>query len=284
MARVCLLSPSRDDAYFESRWTDVFAATAAPLRARGVEVEHRAWTDAGDLSGFGLVMPLLAWGYHRAAERWAANVARWEGEGVRLANAAPVLRWNAEKTYLAQLAQRGAPVVPTLFVQAVDEAVLRDAAASFGSARLVAKPVASAGAWRTIRWPDEPVSAGPPGAAMVQPYLPSIESAGEVSLLFFGGAFSHAIAKRPQPGDYRVQPEYDGIITRHVPAADELEAAERVLKAVGEPLLYARIDLVRGLDGRAELIEIEAIEPDLYLGYDPAGGAMFANAVVEALA
>jgi glutathione synthase/RimK-type ligase-like ATP-grasp enzyme len=279
----CLLSPSRDDAYFESRWAEVFDATAAPLRARGVEVVHRSWAEAADLRSFDLVMPLLAWGYHKAAERWAECVARWEGEGVRLANAASVLRWNSDKTYLARLAERGAPVVPTLFVDGVSEAVLRDAAARFGCARLVAKPVASAGAWRTIRWPDEAVEAGPPGAAMVQPYLASIESAGEVSLLFFGGRFSHAIVKRPRAGDYRVQPEFDGVIAAHVPAADEMAAAELVLGAVGEKLVYARVDLVRGAEGRVELIEVEAIEPDLYLGYDAGGGALFAEAVVEAM-
>lgn len=280
---LCLLSPARDDAFFESRWRDVFAATAAPLEARGLSVEHRSWTEARDLRGYDLVLPLLAWGYHRHPARWAEHVGRWDADGVKLRNAASVLRWNADKTYLERLGTRGAPVVPTLFVDRVTEAVLREAAARFGSERLVAKPVASAGAWRTIRWPDDDVAEGPPGRAMVQPYLASIESAGEVSLLFFGGRFSHAIVKRPQPGDYRVQPEYDGIIARHDPAADELEAAARVLAAVEEPLLYARVDLVRGPGGRAALIEIEAIEPDLYLGYDPAGGAGFAEAVEAAL-
>ena len=87
---------------------------------------------------------------------------------------------------------------------------------------------------------------------------------------------------RSQPGDFRVQPEYDGIISACTPEADELEAAARILAAVGEPLLYARIDLARGLDGRPALIELELIEPDLYLGYDPAAGAAFAAAVREA--
>jgi hypothetical protein len=101
-----------------------------------------------------------------------------------------------------------------------------------------------------------------------------------VSLVYFGGRFSHAIAKRPQPGDFRVQPEYDGIITLHQPSAAERAVAEAVLAAIDEPLLYARIDLVPGPDGPL-VIEIELIEPDLYLGYDPAGGAGFAAAARE---
>jgi hypothetical protein len=102
-------------------------------------------------------------------------------------------------------------------------------------------------------------------------------------MLFFGGRFSHAIVKRPQPGDYRVQPEYDGIITPHAPDADEHAAAEKVLAAIGEDLLYARVDLVRGLSGRPELIEVELIEPDLYLGFDPAGAAVYGEALLAAL-
>jgi hypothetical protein len=100
-------------------------------------------------------------------------------------------------------------------------------------------------------------------------------------MIFFGGRFSHAVSKRPQPGDFRVQPEFDGIIAGHRPDPDERAAAERILAAVEEPLLYARVDLVRGLEGEPQLIELELIEPDLYLGYDEGAGARFAAAILE---
>ena len=118
---------------------------------------------------------------------------------------------------------------------------------------------------------------------MIQPYLPSIETDGEVSLIYLGGRFSHAIRKVPQPGDFRVQPEYDGIITPHTPEPDEFAAAEAALKAVEEPLLYARVDLVRDLGGSPALIELELVEPDLYLGHDAGAPARFAKAVRSAL-
>ena len=224
---------------------------------------------------------MLAWGYPRAHALWVETVQRWNAAGVRLQNPASVLIWNSDKTYRGRLAERGVPVVPTLYAERLDGDRLERAAARFGADRLVAKPQISAGAWQTIRWsPGEALAGGPEGPAMVQPYLAEIETAGEVSLLFFGGRFSHAIAKRPQPGDFRVPPEYDGVITRHQPRADELAAAEAVLAAIAEPLLYARIDLVRGPAGPL-LIEIELIEPDLYLGYDPACGALFAEATRE---
>ena len=193
-----------------------------------------------------------------------------------------MLRWNSDKSYLGRLERQGAPVVPTLYAERLSLELLEEAARAFGTERLVAKPRISSTAWQTIRWsPGAPLDGGPEGAAMIQPYLPEIERSGEVSMIYFGGRFSHAIAKRPQPGDFRVQPEYDGIIAGHRPGAGEHVAAERILAAVEEPLLYARVDLVRGLDGAPQLIELELVEPDLYLGYEEDAGNRFASAALE---
>jgi hypothetical protein len=282
--RIAILTPDPASENYSTRWPDVLARLAAPLRAAGLEVEGRSWTGT-DLSGFDLVLPLLAWGYHHGNGRWAQRVADWQAAGLALRNPPCVLRWNSDKTYLARLEAKGAPIVPTLYLERLTEAALREASARFGTDRLVAKPQVSAGAWQTIRWsPGTSLDDGPSGAAMIQPYLRSIETEGEVSLLYFDGRFSHAISKRPQPGDFRVQPEYDGIIARYDPSPDEWAAAEAVLAAVDEDLLYARVDLVRGLDGKPALMELELVEPDLYLGYDPDKGAAFAAAVRDAIA
>jgi glutathione synthase/RimK-type ligase-like ATP-grasp enzyme len=199
---------------------------------------------------------------------------------MRLQNPPSVLLWNADKSYLARLAEAGAPVVPTLFVEQVDEAALEAAAAHFGAERLIAKPRVSASAFQTICWsPGTRLAGGPDRAAIVQPFLPDIEIGGELSLIYLGGAYSHAIRKRPQPGDFRVQPEFDGIITPHAPLPDEFTAAEAALRAAGEDLLYARVDLVRGLDSAPALMEIELVEPDLYLEHHEAAPAAFARAV-----
>ena len=283
--RIAILTPDPNDEAHASRWRDVLARNAAPLEAAGLEVEGRCWAEADDLASFDLVLPLLVWGYPRAHRQWVERTELWEGGGVRLHNPASVLRWNADKRYLGRLAERGAPVVPTIYADRVTLAAMEEAAASFGSDRLVAKPQISSTAWQTIRWsPGSSLNEGPTGAAMIQPYMPAIETSGEVSMIYFGGRFSHAIRKRPQPGEFRVQPEYSGIITRHAPEPDELAAAARILAAVDEPLLYARVDLVRGLDGAPALIELELIEPDLYFGYDPREGAAFVQAVRELVA
>ncbi|MET1110088.1 MAG: hypothetical protein ABWX67_01030 [Allosphingosinicella sp.] len=282
--RVAILTPDKRGEGYRTRWPDVLERSSAPLREAGLEVEARDWADASDLAAFDLVLPLLVWGYPFAPRQWVEAVNRWESEGAKLWNPAPVLRWNADKIYLERLAERGAPVVPTRHYTQLDEARLEAAAKAFGTDRLVAKPRISASAWQTIRWsPGAPIAGGPQGAAMVQPYLPEIERSGEASMIFFGGRFSHALSKLPRPGDFRVQPEFDGVISAYSPDADEHEAAARILAAVEEPLLYARIDLVRGLDGKPQLIELELIEPDLFLGYDAGAGGRFADAVVKLL-
>lgn len=283
MPKVAILTPDPADEGFRTRWRDIFDQLALPLRGRGLEVEGRSWIDGTDLSSFDLVLPLLAWGYHRAGPQWREAVSAWEGNGVELRNPASVLRWNADKRYLSNLEARGAPVTATIYIQHLTESALLEASERFGTDRLIAKPQVSASAWRTIRWsPGQAIDGGPTGPAMIQPYFPSIERSGEVSLIYLAGRFSHAISKVPQPGDFRVQPEYDGIIKPYCPAPDEFAAADACLGAVEEELLYARVDLVRALDDRPALMELELVEPDLYLGYDDGAPATFAATVAAA--
>ena len=126
----------------------------------------------------------------------------------------------------------------------------------------------------------EPVADAPRGPAMIQPYLPTIETEGETSLLFFGGKLSHVVNKRPVPGEFRVQVQYGGgYVALPEPPPGALALAEKTLAAIGEDLLYARIDMAPDTDGGWLLMEAELIEPDFYLGSSPEGGTRFAAAV-----
>jgi glutathione synthase/RimK-type ligase-like ATP-grasp enzyme len=281
--RIAILAPAADGAYGGTRWPEVMARMITPLEAAGMAATAVDWTTDETLSGYDLVLGLLAWGYHRdgpAPDYWERQVARWQAAGVRLQNPPDVLRWNADKIYLGALADKGAPVVPTVFVDDVTEAAMHDAAGTLGTDRLVVKPRVSASAFRTIRWePGTPLDGAPADAAMIQPFLPDVLDGGEPSLLYLGGRFSHAVSKRPRSGDFRVQPEFGGIIAPYAPWPDELAVAEAALAAAEAPLLYARVDLVRGLDGRPVLMELELIEPDLFLEYDAQAPAHFVETV-----
>jgi glutathione synthase/RimK-type ligase-like ATP-grasp enzyme len=284
--RIAILVPAAGGAYGGTRWPEVLARMVTPLETAGMAVSAVDWTTDADLTGFDLVLALLAWGYHRdgpAPGHWLSQVARWQAAGVRLQNPPDVLGWNADKLYLGAFADKGAPVVPTIFIDQVTEKAMHDAAAAFGTDRLIAKPRVSASAFRTIRWsPGASLDGAPTDAAMIQPFLPDVLEGGEPSLLYLGGRFSHAVSKVPQAGDFRVQPEFGGIIAPYQPWPDELAAAEAALAAAETPLLYARVDLVRDLRGRPVLMELEAIEPDLFLGYNPAAQLRFAEAVAYA--
>jgi glutathione synthase/RimK-type ligase-like ATP-grasp enzyme len=283
LSRVAILTPDPAD---EVKWKDlpreVYERMAGPLRAAGVEVHAEPWTRVGAeaLKGYDLVLPLLIWGYHFDLMRFRDALGRWEAAGASLRNPTSVLRWNADKRYLDTLAARGAPTIPTLFVDRLEPADLTRAAERFGTEALVVKPQVSGAAWKTVKLrPGDALDEAPETPAMIQPFLPAVAQEGELSLLYFDRRFSHAICKQATGGDFRVQEQFGGINAAHEPEPAALAAAERVLEAIDEPLLYARIDLLRGLDGQWALIEIELIEPDLFLGYERRAEERFVEAV-----
>lgn len=284
MTRIAVLTPNPEDRSYIGQWPQVLERLRATLAQSDVEVEPTPWTDhaedAGGLAGYPLVLPVISWGYHREHARWLKACDAWAAAGTRIANPASVLRWNSDKAYLRRLAERGVAIPPTVWVEQATQGAVETAFADLGAERLVVKPTVSGGAWRTLRLaPGETMDDPPVGAAMLQPYLPTIESEGETSLLFFGGRFSHAVNKRPVGGDFRIQVQFGGQYHAVEPPAEAMALAERVLAAIDEPLLYARIDMARDADGRWLLMEAELIEPDFYLAHDPAHGAGFAEAV-----
>ena len=145
--RVAILVPAPD---YPEAWDWAYDVEAEVLRRAGFAVEPRPWTEPGDLGGFDLVMPLVAWGYHLDPPRWHELLDRLERETCRVLNPVPLLRWNSDKRYLAELGGKGIAVIPTRLVEAIDEAALDDARAEFGD-ELVIKPPVSAAADGTHR-------------------------------------------------------------------------------------------------------------------------------------
>lgn len=279
MPKIIILTPAPD--YWEN-WSLPKTHYERLLRP---ELAFRPWTESGDLSGFDLILPLLTWGYQRDVPGWFALLDRLEAEGMPLANPAKVLRWNSDKAYLAELSAVGVATVPTLIRESMSDAALACAREILESPRLVVKPPISGGADGTyLIGPSDTLPAQAVGQRMlVQPFLPAISEDGEYSLFYFGGHYSHAISKHPAEGDFRVQEQFGGI-ERGIEAPEEAKVlAEAALSATDKlldcgPLTYARVDMVRDGEGAFRLMELELIEPSLFLHFAEDEGAMFAEA------
>lgn len=259
------------------------------LARHGVAAAPAVWDDpAIDWAGFDLVVLRSTWDYPRKAAAFLA----WADRLPRVLNPAPVVRWNADKRYLRDLAAAGVPVVPTTFV-----APGEPFAAPTG--RFVVKPVVGAGskdAARFERGQAEQAAAhvrrlhraGMP--ALVQPYLDLVDTDGEADLVFVGGEYSHAVRKGAMLGG---RPRVEGPlffsedIRPHVATPGELSVARRALAAVpGGPdrLLYARVDLLPTPGGQPVVTEVELIEPSLFLARRPGSGERLAELIAGAAA
>jgi hypothetical protein len=285
MTEIAILTPDPSDPSYAGQWPGVLERLGEALSTAGLTAVPTPWTnhiaDASGLTRFPLVLPLIVWGYHRDHGRWMQACETWRAAGLPMLNPASVIAWNSDKSYLGRLAEKGVVIPDTLWTDGVTQAEVEAAFDRFGTDVVVVKPRVSGGAWKTLKLSrGERMADAPEGAAMIQPYLPTIGTEGETSLLFFGGTLSHVVNKRPVPGEFRVQVQYGGGYTAlGEPPAGALALAEQTLAAIDEDLLYARIDMAPGPDGGWLLMEAELIEPDFYLSSAPEGGARFAAAV-----
>lgn len=261
------------------------------LTERGHRVSMVPWDQPDvDWSAFDATVIRATWNYTFDYD----NFRTWVSSVPRLHNPAPVVLPNTDKGYLATLADAGLPVVATTVVPpgaepelpASGEFVLKPSlgAGSRGAARFDA---ARPGAHRQAREHARHLHAAG-RTVLVQPYLTAVDTAGETALIFVNGVFSHAIRKGPMlepdvrhriDGEALYVPEQ---ITPRQPSPDELAVAERVLAHVSaglaEPLLYARIDLLPSPDGPV-LVELELVEPSLFLSHAPGAADRLAAAV-----
>ena len=278
--RIAMLVPAPD---YPEPWAWAFDVQAEVLRDCGAEVEALSWTDIGEVSGFDLILPLVAWGYHLDYGRWLDFLDRAEAERWPLFNPAALLRWNSDKAYLAELAEAGVPTVPTLAVEQCCDADLEQARRRFNSEWLVIKPPVSASATGTYRLgPGDDLPAPSRGQPMiVQPLIEEIATEGEFSLMLFDGEFSHAVVKRPKVGDFRVQPHLGGTTVGCAAPAGGVALAQAALAAAPAKATYARVDMVPDGSGNLMIMELEFVEPALFLDHAADGGTAFARAVMS---
>jgi glutathione synthase/RimK-type ligase-like ATP-grasp enzyme len=260
-----------------------------PLREEGIGVHAVPWDALGvDWAAFDGAVIRSTWDYHTRPSLFRSWIDRCEAAGVRLWNPPAILRWNLHKAYLHELEERGVPVVPTLRLPRGSAVTLASVLAERGWEQAVVKPAVSAGARRTRLVRRSEPAAGEAalravvsrGDALIQPYLTQIEDEGEWSLLFFGREFSHAVLKRPAAGDFRVQERFGGRNEAARPPDGLVEGAAAVLAAVEGDLLYARVDAVRE-DDRLVLIELEVLEPSLFLEQDAGAARKLAREIAR---
>ncbi len=274
----------------------------AALQGLGAAVDTVAWDDAGVRFGdYDACLIRTTWDYWDDGEggdrrdefiAWAERI----GGLTRLFNPAPIIRWNTHKRYLRELEAAGARLVPTLWLpraSVVDvAAVLRER----GWSRGFIKPQVGACARGTLRFAADERGLAEAQAhldqhlvredMMLQPYLRRVETEGETSLIFFDGVFSHAVQKIPVPGDYRVQDDYGASDRPAQVSAEQIRAAKSLVAAAGgehQPLLYARVDMMRDEQGCWVLGELEAVEPSLFFRHDAAAAGRLASALLRRL-
>jgi glutathione synthase/RimK-type ligase-like ATP-grasp enzyme len=264
---------------------------ADALQRRGFQVTAAAWNDpAIDWRQFASVVIRSAWDYHLDAARYAAWLRRCEAEAVNVWNLAATVLANIDKRYLADFEDAGVPIVPIEYVERGRTQSLRALLERRNWTRAIVKPAVSAsayGTWRTSldtaaadqRLLDEEVMLR---SLLVQPFANEIVTSGEWSVVFFDGEYSHAVLKKPAPGDFRVQEELGGYGEPRDPSPQIIEQARHVLSYAAGPLLYARVDGIER-DERFVLMELEINEPFLYIGSSSGAATRFADAIVRTI-
>ncbi|WP_020013236.1 ATP-grasp domain-containing protein [Promicromonospora sukumoe] len=273
----------------------------AALASRGITAEPAVWDDpAVDWQAYDLVLVRSTWDYSPRHDEFLA----WARSLPKVANSADVIEWNTDKRYLRELEAAGIPVIPTIWLDParhLSKRAVHTRMPAFGD--FVVKPVVSAGAQNTGRY--QPVSAESRGKAiahatrllddgrwvMIQPYVTSVDTAGETCLIFVDGEHTHAIRKNalltgPAEDTGELYAEEENSAYEATP--EQIEVAERALAvartATGADLTYARVDLVTGDDGVPMVIELELTEPSLWMKYGTGVEDKLADAVVKLLA
>jgi glutathione synthase/RimK-type ligase-like ATP-grasp enzyme len=260
-----------------------------PLQARDIAAQAAVWSDSSRRwADYDAVILRSCWDYHLRVAEFLQWIAALEKDGVRLWNPPAMICWNANKTYLRDLESRGVPIVPTFWPE--DHVDLREVLDAHGWEKAVVKPRVSATAHRTrlislndadsVQTLLEDLLRGP--GVMVQEFMNDIQTSGEWSLIFFSGEFNHAVIKTPKAGDFRVQHDFGGAERSARAPSAMIDAASRILAALDTVPLYARVDGVES-NGQFLLMELELIEPALFLSRNADAPERFARAIVDAL-
>ncbi|WP_226388923.1 ATP-grasp domain-containing protein [Penaeicola halotolerans] len=244
------------------------------LTTKGASVTFEIWSDPNVLWGqYDLLVVKSPWDYFDRYAEFTAWLASMKSAGYPMVNSVDIIQWNADKHYLSEIEAAGFDIVPSVWVEKGEEIDLSTFFGRFDTDQLIVKPCVSGGAKHTYKLNRELAVAKQveiqalimEESFLIQPFVEEIASEGEWSMIYFGGQFSHSVLKTAKPGDFRVQHFLGGTI--HTPALPaEIRAyGDALMTQFGQETLYARVDGVRRKDGSFQLMELELIEPFLFL-------------------
>lgn len=258
-----------------------------PMEELGWTIDALSWRrDDVEWDRFDAVYIGTPWDYPEYPHHFMQVMEAIDRSNAVLVNDFKLVSWAMPKTYLRDLEQRGVAIVPSLWPGRMGTEVIVEAFEQFAVDSLIVKPVISTNATDTYLLDRKNLSQLAPRVVdtfamrpcMLQPFINTIHDDGEYSLFYFNRRFSHAIQKIPQRGDYRVQEEHGAEIKSVRPEPALRNAADELLQLVDPEPMYARVDFVRGPDGRFLLMELELVEPSMYLRMDENAPRRFAEA------
>jgi glutathione synthase/RimK-type ligase-like ATP-grasp enzyme len=293
---VLLVTESRYERVDEPDWyvsqiLEDDSLLAEALGRRGFTSERVDWARSDvDWSGSDGAVLRTTWDYFERLPEFSAWLDRAEAQ-TRVLNTPDILKWNVDKHYLRDLAARNVAVVPTRFIEVGEGVNLHRLLDELESDEAVFKPVVSGAARHTHRVRRETAAEHDDllrrlveaEAMMIQPFQHAILEHGEVTLMMFAGEYSHAIVKRAKPGDFRVQDDHGGTVHEYDPTPAEIALAVAAMQACDQMPVYGRVDMVHDADGSPQVMELELVEPELWLREHPASADAFADAIASAL-
>jgi glutathione synthase/RimK-type ligase-like ATP-grasp enzyme len=258
------------------------------LKAQGMDAAYLPWktTPLETFTDTEAVLPLCCWDYYDDPGRFLAWIDALEALGARLLNPPELLRWNFRKTYLLELAAAGLAVPKTFHLTDANPEAIAQAMEQEGWKTAVLKPVSSQNGhgiqkldWADCaRWPLD----GMIGEVLLQEFQADIGPLGETTMTFIDGAFSHAVRRILKPGEWRANPQYGITYERVEVSRDSIETAQAYVDFLPQTPLYARVDGLVRPDGFM-LMEMELIDPYLYLEFAPGSADVMARALLQRL-
>ncbi|WP_316808889.1 hypothetical protein [Pedobacter agri] len=259
------------------------------LQNKGLAIEKVIWNDPEiRWENFQLAILKSPWDYFDRINEFHKWLDHLETKKVKLLNPINVVRWNTNKHYLKEIEATGLAITSSVFISKNDQFLLNDFFEKFNSSKLIVKPCVSGGAKNTFKVTDENVEEINKQLQLlvkeedfiVQPFLPEIIENGEWSFIFFNGIYSHSLIKQAKPGDFRVQPAHGGSVHPQNPDEDLIEVASQYVNLFAKGCLYARVDGTF-VNGKFLLMELELIEPFLFLNTDQENYERYYQALVE---